>query len=99
MSVPTAGTVPIPSFLLGWGRTIPFVLRKNRQGFSHECGQGQKGGLVPSWAEKMTFTLLFETSPISEATTRSQALLSFNPTESLQKQVHLTFLPVAHAGE
>lgn len=56
---------------------------KHRQGFSRGCGWGQKGGLAPSWVEKMRFTLLFESSPISEARTRSQALLSFNLSERL----------------
>lgn len=77
----------------------PLSIGKNRQGFSCGCGLDHKGGLAPSLAEKMRFTLMFESSPISEARTRSQAVLSFNPTESFQKQAHLAALPVVHAGE
>lgn len=80
------------SFLSSWVVISP-VLRKKQAGFPLWVGTGTEGWAWPIMSEKIRFTLLLKSSPVSETRTRSKALLSFNPTQSFKNRSDLPSCP------
>lgn len=74
-----------------------FVHRKKQMGLSLWVWIGSEGWVCPTWEDEIG--LLAQKISSFKGKDRSQAVLSFHGTQSLQKQTHLAFSSVTHAGE